>query len=332
MAYKATTQQGGYLAFQKEALHHIEKISRFWGIDLNPSKHWEDYGHNVYGKHHERDTINFRDFKILRINEVDGTAVPTNLKPKWATIQPLQNDTADPLNFEESFTENTTETKTDETSSLTGWSFESSQKIGVKVGGDAYGGSVEAEVSTTEGVHGESSRRHQTDKQDSDSRTVTVSGTIPPHTTYYVQQRQDKAVIEVPTIQYIILDLAFEVDDWKELRHDKDRSLWGNSRRHSLHPHSGDSHRRHTYAMLSVKSEQDFLEIASGVSPDFPHQRTDHTKTHSPIHEHVKWLLDPMNRAIEVHLTEKYENGTSGHTRVVDHADKEITEAFPNGN
>ena len=177
------------------------------------------------------------------------------------------------------------------------------------------------ETSIKAETHGEIYEHTITETEDQVTNSVKVQGEIPPGITYYVDQQFDKGTIEVPITQFIIIDLKFEIDDYKEFAHDKDRGLWGSNRRKSLR-HSK------TYSLLVVESAKDFLELVTGVHPDYPRQRTNHLVENTPVSKHIKWLLNPKNRAIHVDLKEKYENSTSGHTRVVDHDDNEIVQVL----
>ena len=322
MAYKAKTQQGGYDQFQNKALPHIQAIGRFWGITLAADKEWEYHGHNEYGKHNERDKIIFGDMGIEKVLEKRGAAIPTLMKPKKAIIDRIVNDTKAPLNFERSYEEVEKTHKIDESSSLVGWSLEIAQTNKVEASGEVagIGGSVSSETSIKAETHGEISEHTVTETEDQIKNSVKVQGEIPPEITYYVDQQFDKGTIEVPIVHDIVIDLKFEIDDWKELDKKKDKGLWGSSRRKSLR-HSK------TYSLLVVESAKDFLELVTGVHPDYPRQRTNHLVENTPISKHIKWLLNPKNRAIHVDLKEKYENSTSGHTRVVDHDDNEIVQA-----
>ena len=323
MSYKAKTQQGGYDQFQRKALSHIQTIGRFWGITLEVNKEWEYNGHNEYGKHDERDKILFGDMAIEKVLEERGMSIPTNMKPKKAIIDRIVNDTRGDLNFERAYEEVEKVHKIDETSSLVGWSIEIAHTNKVEASGEVagFGGSASAETSITAETHGEISEHSLLETEDQSTNSVKVRGTIPPETTYYVDQQFDRGIIQVPIKQLIVIDLKFEIDDYRKLSYDKDRSLWGSSRRKSLR-HSK------TYSQLVVESASDFLELVTGVHPDYPNQRTNHLVESTPISKNIKWLLDPKNRAIRVDLMQKYENSTSGYTRVVDHDDNEIVKAF----
>ena len=321
MAHKSETQQGGYDKFQHAALPHIQEIGKFWGIQL-ANKEWEYHGHNEFGKDGERDKVIFGDMAIDKVLETRGTPVPTNMKPRKAIIDRITNDTKGDLGFDRTYEEVESTHKIDESSSLIGWSIEIAHNNKVEAKGEiaGIGGSGSEETSITAETHGEIFEHSLTETEDQSTNSVTVRGAIPPNTTYYVDQQFDRGVIELPVKHLIVIDLKFEVDDWKEFAHGKDKSLRGNSRRKSLR-HSK------TYSMLVVESAADFLELVTGVHPAYPHQRTNHLVEHTPITEHVKWLLNPANRAIRVDIVQKYENSTSGYTRVVDHDNNEITKA-----
>ena len=233
MPYKAQTQQGGYDQFQRKALPHIQAIGRFWGIHLNEKKDWDYHGHNEYGKPGERDKVIFGDMVIERVLEKRGESVPTNMKPRHASIDRIINDTADVMSFKEVYNETRKTHKVDESSSLVGWSLEIAHNNKVEGSGSVagFGGSASAETSITAETHGEIYEHSLTETEDEDSNSVKVGGTIPAHTTYFVEQQFDRGTIEVPIMQLIVIDLKFEVDDWKELAKDKDKSLWGSSRR-----------------------------------------------------------------------------------------------------
>ena len=323
MAYKSTTQQGGYDSFQHAALPHIQEIGRYWGIELAKGKEWEYHGHNEYGKDGERDKVIFGDMAVDKVLETRGTAVPTNMKPRKAVIDRIVNDTKGDLEFKRSYEEVEKTHKIDESSSLIGWSIEIAHRNKVEAKGEiaGIGGSGSEETSITAETHGEIFEHSLTETADESKNSVEVQGTIPPGITYYVDQQFDRGVIEVPVKHLVVIDLKFEVDDWKEFAHGKDKSLRGSSRRKSLR-HSK------TYSMLVVESAADFLELVTGVHPAYPNQRTNHLIESTPISKHVRWLLNPNSRAIRVDIVQKYENSTSGYTRVVDLDNNEITTAF----
>ena len=325
MAYKAKTHQGGYDQFQRKALPHIQAIGQFWGIKL-ADKDWEYFGHNSYGRKGERDTCNFGDMEIERILQRDGVAVTTALEPRWMGLQTLDNDAPAPLEFKQKFKEVARTKKIDESSSLVGWSLEISHTHKVEASGSVagFGGSASMETSIDAETHGEIYKHNLTETEEIIANEVEVGCDVPARTIYYVQQRQSKAIIEMPIQQFIALQLKFEIDDWKELDKKKDKGLWGSSRKQKVHGRNSD-----TRSLLVIKNSEDFLQLVTGIHPDYPLQRTDHTTEKTPIAKHVKWLLNPMNRAIRVDMTQKYEHASSGYTRIVDHADEVITQAFP---
>ena len=83
-----------------------------------------------------------------------------------------------------------------------------------------------------------------------------------------------------------------------------------------------------THSLLVVETSEDFLQLVTGIHPEYPHQRTNHLVESTPISKNVRWLLNPKNRAIRVDLRQKYENSSSGYTRVIDHDNKEIAIAI----
>lgn len=319
MAYKAKTIQGAYDQFQRAALKRIEPISIFWGIHLDIKKDWEYFGHNKYGKDGERDAVLFDDMAIEKVLEDRGTPIPSNMKPVKSIIDQIENDTAGPLPYKRTYSEVEREHKIDESSSVVGWSMEVSQTYKVEASGEfmGIGGSASSETSMTAETHGEISEHHLRETEEKKTNTIEVGGDIPPHTIYYVEQQFDRGVTEVPVKQDIVIDLKFQVDDWKKFNHSKDHSLWGSSRRKSQRGSK-------TYSLLVIENSEDFLQLVTGVHPDYPNQRTNHLVENTPISKHIRWLLNPKNRAIRVALKLKYENSTSGHTRVIDHKDKEV--------
>ena len=323
MPYKAQTIQGGYDQFQRQALPHIQAIGRFWGLMLSQSKAWQYHGDNKYGKHGERDAVLFGDMEVDKVLESRGESFPSNMKPRHASIDRIINDTDGITQFEKEYNETRKVRKVDESSTLIGWSLEIAHTHKVEASGEVagFGGSASSETSITAETHGEIYEHSLTETNDDDSNSVTIKGSIPPRTTYFVEQQFDRGTIEVPIHQLIVIDLKFEVDDWKELSKGKDRSLWGSSRRKS-------QRKSKTYSLLVVESAQDFLELVTGVHTDYPRQRTNHLNEDTPISKNIRWLLNPKNRAISVDIKQKYENSSSGYTRVIDRDDTEIMKAI----
>ena len=319
MPYKADTIQGGYDQYQRHALKHIEAISVFWGIDLATQKEWNYLGQNHYSKHNERDSVKFGDMVVERVLEERGRSIPSDMKPKKAIIDSIDNDAGTPLGFERSYKEIEFTKKVDESSSLFGWSLEISHTHKVEASGEiaGIGGSGSSETSIKAETHGEIYEHSLTETQDTGENTLVIKGTVPPESEYFIEQQFDRGTIEVPIHQLIVIDLKFQVDDWKRLRKSKDQSL---SKSHRNKSQRGSK----THSLLVVESSQDFLELATGIHSDYPNQRTNHVVENTPISESIRWLLDPKNRAIEVDIRQKYENGTSSHTRVLDDSDNPV--------
>ena len=325
MPYKADTQQGAYDAFQRKALPHLSAIAKYCGVPLAMDKEWEYHGHNEYGKHKERDHIAFGDLAIQVIKEVREAPQKSALEPKFAIVDDIINDTSTPLEFNESYTETRASRKLDESSTLAAWSLKVSHEHEVEAEASFAGIGAKGHAKTTieAETHGEYSEHHLREENDEHTSTVGIKGTAPPHSTYFVEQEIDKAIITQGVHQFLIAEVHFEVHDWKGL---DSNTLKNSSRKKSL---------RHgqTHSLLVIESTEDFRQFVTGVHPDYPNQRTNFIKTKTPIQKHVKWLVDPKNRAIRVDLVLKYEDAISGHTRVIDRADsetaKEIAKAFP---
>ena len=313
MPYKAQTDQGGYDQYQREALERIEAIGLFWGIRLNPKKEWEYLGRNRYGKHDERDVVIFGDMIIERVLETRGRSVPANMKPKKAIIDSIINDGASPLEFERTYKEIEFIKKIDESSTLVGWSLKVSHTHKVEASGEiaGIGGSASSETAIEAETHGEIYEHELTETQDTGENTLKIKGAVPAGKEYFVEQQFDRGVIEVPIHQLIVLELKFQVDDWKAFNRSKSHALWNSHRNKSQRGSK-------TRSLLVVKSSEDFLKLVTGIHEDYPNQRTNHVKENTPISKHVNWLLNPKNRAIDVDIRQKYENGTSSHTRVLD--------------
>ena len=182
MPYKADTIQGGYDQYQRHALKHIEAISVFWGIDLATQKEWKYiWGRIITPSITNATPFKFGDMVVERVLEERGRSIPSDMKPKKAIIDSIDNDAGTPLGFERSYKEIEFTKKVDESgfafAEASGRFYQISHTHKVEASGEiaGIGGSGSSETSIKAETHGEIYEHSLTETQDTGENTLKSS-------------------------------------------------------------------------------------------------------------------------------------------------------------
>ena len=297
-------------------LEPISDIAAALGVQLNNTKSWKPTSANRYTRKGERDAIIFPEgFEMLSSLRRMGDPIITDRESEWSLVQPINNDTPEPVEEIVKYSISKTENFLESESSTQGWHFESKTVTDVSASGSFMGIGAEASVhnETTIGASGQYDSASEKGHATSSAVDKTTKVTVPPHSTRIVEQYEESAKIKVPISDKNIFDIAFMVEDWKE--YDKGSPLSHNKRKHSVR-HSK------TYLMLEIYSLEDLRDLLIGVNSDFPKQHEDLLDKSKTIRNAFDVLLDPAYRTVEIKGFQYFENSSTGLTRIKegDHA------------
>ena len=193
----------------------------------------------------------------------------------------------------------------------------------ISIGG-SYGG-VDFNSTTTFKSNYEKEKLKTLHQQSVNNRKSSVVLDVPEGATYRAEQRQAKAVTEVKDHIHIVFDVAFKA--WCNTKASS-ASLVGESiidNRRRLGNFHGT---KHTHPVLVVNSADDFHEILTGASADYPHQNVNLLAKYPKIAKEWEKVINKPDRSFEaVDITEftKTSHGTIHVLDATNHIVKEIS-------
>ena len=189
-------------------LDPISDIAAALGVQLNNAKAWKPTSANRYTRKGERDAIIFPEvFEMLSSRRQMGDPIITNRESEWSLVQPVINDTPEPVEEMVRYSTRKTENFLESESSTQGWHFESTTVTEAKAGGSFMGISADASVSntTTVGASGQYDSASEKGQETSSAVDKTTKVTVPPHSTRIVEQYEESAKIKVPITELNVL-------------------------------------------------------------------------------------------------------------------------------
>ena len=308
MIEKARSTREAQVKLQELCLPHISVIAYELGVHLDNSKEWIRGRSNRYYRKKERDKIVYpSEFKPVSTRRVVGEAVILERNADWGMVRPVINLTDE--ESEETVTYTTEKTVSfEESKSMThGWTFEVSNKVSVEVGGDAYGGKVGIESTTTAGAHGDYTDGLTQGEEKKRIVETSIKVTLPPQSVRIVEQYEEISKIEVPVTDFVTYDISFLVEDWKKYKHGS--PLVDNKRRHSLRG-------SRTYSMLDIHGLDDLKDLLIGVNVDFPKQHRDLLSENQNILAAWEELINPDLLSVKIEGTQTFENASTGQAKI----------------
>ena len=194
-----------------------------------------------------------------------------------------------------------TKTVADQTSSTLGWSISAS--IEAQAGGGESSGGSYVKASLTTSVSGEESQAHSEQEGEEWDTPSTYDMTVPADRGLRVVQTVESGESKQYVTDYLELDLAFWVVDWKHL---KDGSPLGNNA-----DWKGYKDTKSRYVM-QVESVDDLRIILTGQSREYPGFKGVDFTTHDNIPRHYAWLMNKDNRTVTIDGEITFKNGLWG--------------------
>ena len=307
MAHTMTLRESVF-AYQKKANDKLCELCRLLGVDLQPpaKPSWKEEYENVWRRNGSfRDRIEYIAPIVAIERELfDSSSVIKSEEPDFAYVDDFINSLPQEVPWTLEYTKGETVDVGKEEKDTAGTSIEQA----IQVSG-SYGG-VEFSSTTTVGAKYEKEKLKTLHEQSVNERKSSIVLQVPEGAQYRAEQRQAKATIEVKDHVRVIFDIAFKA--WCHA--DTFRgSLVGNSVIDNKRIERKFHHEKHTSAMLIVKSTDDFHEILTGASADFPHQNVNLLDKYPKIEAAWNKLIEKKDRAFEaIDITEftKTSHGT----------------------
>ena len=308
-----------YSQWQIDAMGMILPGLKELGAEVHPSSVNKKLKHKNFGftldvenKWHKppiRDRIEFGNIVILKGNTKEGEPVILESKDDGFIYEDLEN-TTDHISIVR-ITVEETETISEQSSesSLHGWDIRTS--ITGTVGANE---SNKVEVSVEAGAKGEYTKASESGKEQTRTISKQIEHEVPPFTTFYVQQKKEKAKVRVTSQQKIFFDVAFT---YIGKQHLPDSPL----RDYKKANRFGKTHSRY---LIRVESLNEFHRILSGKHGDYPKLRSNLLtgKGYPKTKAMWAWLSDENNRYIRAEEIKIYDNASVGHSKVVEKPNK----------
>ena len=260
--YEAKTVPEAIRQFELAALPHVSAIVKELGVPFENSKPWKESKSTdgQYYRNSERDRVHFvRPTGLVSVRRVRGETVPKGER----TTELLTVNEYEPYGHEYEvhggYTRKRGRVVADQSSSTLGWSV----TAGIEAqggGGESSGGSyVKVSLSTT--ISGEQSDTHSEQTSVEYEEPATYTMTVPSDQGLRVVQTVEAGESTQKVTDYLELDLAFAIVDWKKLL--KGSPLYDNA---DWKKYKSTKSRY----VMEVESIDDLRIILSGQSREYP--------------------------------------------------------------
>ena len=302
--YKAKTIPEAIRQFELAALPHVSAIVKALGVPFNNSKPWLESKSTVglYYRNSERDRLHFtRPTGLVSVKRVRGETVPKGER----TTELLTVNEYDPYGHEYEvqggYIRKRGRTIADEHSSTLGWSVTAGIE-GQVGGGESSGGSYfKVSLSTT--ISGEQADKHSEQDSLDWEEPATYTMTVPADKGLRVVQTVEAGESTQYVTDYLELDFAFSVVDWKHLANGS--PLHNNA---DWKKYKGTKSRY----VMEAESLDDFRIILTGQSREYPGFKGNDWSRRKNIASHYDWLMNTDNRKIVVKGEVSYKDGLWG--------------------
>ena len=322
MAYRTQSLREAVFAYQKTMNAKLNRFLPLLGVNFQPfdKQVWNERNENFWHRPNPfRDVIEYTA-PIVAVERVlfDTHSVIKSEEPDFAYIDDYINDLPKEVPWTLEYNKGETVDIGKEVKDTVGVGVEQAISIGGKYGG------VDFNSTTTVKSNYEKEKLKTLHQQSLNDRKSSTTLGVPTGATYRAEQRQAKAVTEVKDFVHVVFDIAFKA--WSNTKA-SGASLIGeriidNRRRRGNFPGT-----KHTHPVLVVKSADDFHEILTGASADYPHQNENLLKKYPKIAKEWEKVINKPDRSFEaVDITEftKTSHGTIHVLDATNHIVKEI--------
>lgn len=299
--YEGRTMDEAVRKWQKDALPHVEELSRIMGITLDTKKEWIETGHTkgMYYRKGERDKIKFIPGKTEKVRRTIGEIAPAGERKQELALV----DDVGPNDFDSQESLSWTRGKSLELSKAEsetlGWSVTVTQ--GIEIGGEAAG--VKYIAGLEIGSSGDYTKEKAEAKQDSWDATHTTTIELPKGNIARLVQLVETGPVAVEIEDFITLSLGWKVLDYKHRTNDylKGHEVKNSSTRTRCHWDCVDTY--------------DLLSMMEGINPRYPNISPKHSLPYK-AKKHFNWLLNEKNRVIHVKSKATFNQGIWGNAKV----------------
>ena len=262
------------------------------GVPFENDKDWRESKNTAghYYRNNSRDRVHFdHPTNLVSARRVRGEVVPVGERETELLTVNEGACYGYEYQIEGGYEQKRHTTISDSTSSTLGWSVAALIE-GQAGGGESSGGSY-LKTSLTTTVSGEESKGHNEEEGEEWSAPFRYSMAVPADQGLRVVQTVESGESKQYVTDYLELDLAFWIVDWKHLK--EGSPLGGNA------DWKGYKDTKSRYIM-QVESIDDARVIITGQSNEYPGFKGKDYSKHPQIASHLRWLLDKDNRTVEV--------------------------------
>ena len=302
--YTAKTIPEAVRLFELAALPHISEFAVALGVPFETAKSWRESKSSIgqYYKHDERDRVHFvSPTGLVSVRRERGATVPKGERTTELLTVNEYEAYGTPYDVDGGYTRRRGRTVADEHSSTLGWSVTAA--IEAQAGGGESSGGSYVKATLTTAVSGEESDRHSEQESTEWEEPATYHMTVSADRGLRVVQTVESGESSQNITDYLELDLAFSLVDWKHLH--SGSPLKGNA------DYRGYKDTKSRY-LMQVESVDDLRIILSGESREYPGFKGQDWRYRPEIAPSYQWLMKPENRTIRVDGEVSYKDGLWG--------------------